>query len=351
MSFPHSIELKKTLHYWQNFAPCLGTNVTIYDSEHGYWNAASGLSAVSPNIDFSENESCYIYSITKTFTAIVILNLIERKLIQLDDPIIKHLSNFNFPESVTIKHLLNHTSGVPSYTDLNEYMPAIKSNPGTSWSFDSVIEKTCIGQLDFEPGEKWHYSNTGYMILLMLIEKITGESYESNVNKIIINKIGLNNSYVAQEINKSTVTNGYSRDLNIDEKLENISNLYDPWWCKTGLIVSTSLDITKLYKNLFTGKLLNDESLTKMTKARPINIPAGPHFNKPSYGLGLMIDPENKFGISYGHGGDGPGFNTWSVTYPNFNNRVLIITVFCNTSMGGHPLYFVNDLLNILKAG
>lgn len=86
-----------------------------------------------------------------------------------------------------------------------------------------------------------------------------------------------------------------------------------------------------------------------MIKATPIMQTAGSHFKKPSYGFGLMIDPENEFGSSYGHGGDGPGFNAWSVYYPEFNNRAVGVTVFCNTSIEGHPLFLVKEILQALQ--
>lgn len=169
MSHPRSTELHKTLESWQYFAPCLGANVTIYDPINGYWNSASGFRAINPNRPLEANEPFYIYSITKTFTAIVVLQLVEKGLILLDDPINKYLTNLQLPTGVTVKRLLNHTSGVPSYTDLPDYMPATKENPSESWSFEYVIDLTCNGELDFEPGEKWHYSNTGYMLLLGLM--------------------------------------------------------------------------------------------------------------------------------------------------------------------------------------
>ncbi|MBN4080507.1 beta-lactamase family protein [Beggiatoa alba] len=344
-----AIEFNKTIESWQYFAPCLGANITIYDSINGYWSSASGLRAINPNQSLEPNELFYIYSITKTFTAIVVLKLVEKGLILLDDPINKVLTNLQIPAAVTIKRLLNHTSGVPSYTDLPDYMHATKENPSEPWSFEYVIERTCKGELDFEPGEKWYYSNTGYMLLLLMIESVTGESFAQNIDKFILQKIGLKNTYVAQDIDNGRLTNGYCRYLNNEEKNENITRHYNPWWCKTGLIVSTSLEVSKLYESLFNGKLVSSGSLSKMTKAIPIMQSADPRFNKPSYGFGLMMDPESDYGASYGHGGDGPGFNTWSVYYPDFNGRSVSVTVLCNTSMGGHPLYLVKDILRVLK--
>ena len=349
MSHPQSQELQKIIDDWQCFAPYLGTNITIYDSNYGYSDYTSGYKSINPEQLLKSKELFYIYSITKTFTAILVMQLVEKKLLDLNDPITKYLTNIQLPKEVTIKHLLNHTSGVPSYTDLPNYMSASREKPAEPWTFEYVIKKTCNGKLDFAPEEKWHYSNTGYMLLLLLIESLTNKSFAKNVNDLIVKKIELKNTYVAEKID-TKITKGYCRYLNDKREMKNITNIYNPWWCKTGLIVSTSYEITKLYNALFSGQLVNSTSLTAMTKTSLVGQPADFHFKKPSYGFGIMSDPENKFGCSYGHGGDGPGFNTWSVYYPDFYGRAVGVTVFCNTS-GDHPLFLVNEILEKLKNG
>lgn len=351
MSHPFSAELQETLVKWQHFSPCLGTNVTIFDSDNGFWDSASGLRSLNPKQWMEPDERFYIYSITKTFTAIVVMRLVENDAILLDDPIVKYVPLLPLPTSITIRSLLNHTGGVPSYTDLSAYMPATKQQPSKSWSFEQVINLTCKSELDFQAGEKWHYSNTGYMLLLLMIESVTNEPFSKAIENYIVKNIGLKKTYVAEEVDNGSVTNGYCRYLNSEERIENITGKYDPWWCKTGLIVSTSNEVTKVYESLFSGKLVNTQSLHQMTEATPIMQSAGPHFNKPCYGLGLMIDPEAGYGGAYGHGGDGPGFNTWSVCYPDFYGRKIIITILCNTSMAAHPFYLVKDFLRVLKNG
>lgn len=247
MSHPKSDVFQKIIEDWHYFSPCLGTSITVYDSEFGYSNYADGNRSINPDQPIEQQELFYIYSITKTFTAIVVMRLIENRLISLNDPIINYLSDINLPKEVTIKNLLNHTSGVPSYTDLPNYMDANKENPSEPWTFEYVIKKTCNGKLDFTPEEKWHYSNTGYMLLLLMIESVTNKSYAINIDELIVKKIGLKNTYVAENIDDNKVTNGYCRYLNNEGKMESITQLYNPWWCKTGLIVSTSDEITKLY--------------------------------------------------------------------------------------------------------
>ena len=348
MSHPQSKEFKKIIDDWKYIAPCFGANMTIYDSDFGYSDYACGYKSINPEEALETKKLFYIYSITKTFTAILVMQLIEKGLVTLNSSITSYLTDIQLPKEVTIKHLLNHTSGVPSYTDLPDYMSANREKPSEPWSFEYVIKRTCNGKLDFTPEEKWHYSNTGYMLLLLMIETITNKSFAKNVDDLIVKKIGLKNTYVAEKID-TNITNGYCRNLNDKREMKNITSIYNPWWCKTGLIVSSSNEITKLYNALFSGQLVTSASLNAMTKAYSIGQLSNPQFKKPSYGFGLMIDPENEFGCSYGHGGDGSGFNTWSVYHPDFYGKTVGVSVFCNTSMGGHPFFLVKEILEKLK--
>ncbi len=151
--------------------------MTVYDSNCGYSNFSSGYKSINPKQPLKSQELFYIYSIKKTFTAILIMQLVEKGLITLNTSITKYLKDTQLPKEVTVAHLLNHTSGVPSYTDLKNYSSENRAKPSEPWSFEYVIEKTCYGKLDFLPGEKWHYSNTGYMLLLLVIESVTSNYF------------------------------------------------------------------------------------------------------------------------------------------------------------------------------
>ena len=184
------VPLQSALDTWQLFAPCLGANVTIDDSLYGVWQGASGYRDVD-RTRMPRHAQSYIYSITKTFTAVRVVQLALSAALSLDDPVTRYLPELPFPAGVTIRRLLNHSAGVPSYTDLAEYANA-------------------------------------------------------------------------------------------------------------------------------------------------------------SYGLGLMIDPDFGHGGFYGHGGGGPGFNTWAMYLPDFHGRSLVLVAFCNTTMGGHPVNLVRDLMRVL---
>ena len=164
--------LQRQLERWQRFAPCLGVNVAVADGRRGVWSGAAGGRDIESDAPMPADALFYIYSITKTFVAAWLL----RSGIDLDRPIAATLENLAVPDGVTVRRLLNHTAGVPSYTDLPDYLPAVRRDPGRPWSREEVTRRCCAGPLDFPPGEGWHYSNTGYLLLARLIETIAGAS-------------------------------------------------------------------------------------------------------------------------------------------------------------------------------
>lgn len=346
---PAAAALQQTLTRWQYFAPCLGTNLSLIDAASGSWQGASGWQAFEPEQTMPVDVPCYIYSITKVFTAVRVLQLAEQAQLMLDQAMASYLPDLDLPETVTVRHLLAHTSGVPSYTDLAAYAPATQASPSHPWSPAETLERCLPQGLDFEPGSRFHYSNTGYLLLLLLIESLSGQSYAQNIAEMLA-ALRLTQTYAAETVASGQVTAGFGRCLDVQQQIQNITPIYHPLWCQTGLIVATSSEVCLFYQALFGGQLLSPASLAQMMAHRSIGEAAGPHFTDPGYGLGLMTDPATPYGASFAHGGSGPGFNSWAVYYPDFKGRALILSILCNTSMGGHPFALVNDILQVLAA-
>jgi len=337
-------KLNQSLH----FTGCMGVNIAINDEKHGVWLGSSGNSYLDAKKALSVNCSFYIYSITKTFVSVCLLRLAQDGLLDLDDPLTKWLPEMPFPDSVTLRSLLNHTSGIPSYTSLKDYLPAVRENASVPWTHEKVAELTCTGKLDFEPGEKWSYSNTGYMLLYEVIEAASGnftQALENNVFSVL----DLQKTYVAHHVDiEGVLTPGYCRYLNSEGKPINVIPRYHPDWCATGLIASTAEEVVKFYDGIFSGKLLNAKQLEEMLTLVPTGT-RHPWYKKTCYGLGIMADPESRYGEMYGHGGDGPGYNLWAMHLPDFHGRKLTLAVFCNTSLADHPYPMVDDLLRVLE--
>ena len=235
-------------------------------------------------------------SITKQFTAAAILQLVERGKLQVTDPIAKYYTDAPAAwEKVTIHHLLNHTSGIPSYTGLPEFFPKMSRDRRTP---AEIVKLTQDKALEFEPGTKHVYDNTGYILLGYVIEKVSGMPYAEYLDKNIFGPAGMKESgYDLAEKIIPRRASGYTPD----GKNAPFLDMSLPY--AAGSLYSTVDDLLKWDKALHGGKIVNAESLSKMTT---------PGMN--NYGYGLVIETKDGRKI-IGHGGGINGFNTSMLRY------------------------------------
>lgn len=210
-----------------------------------------------PNTNKSKFRIC---SITKQFTAVLIMQLVENGLLSLDDTLDKYIEDYPKGDKVTIHHLLTHTSGIPDYTDGEEYEKIFKR---ISHTVEELINYFKGFSYEFEPGEKFLYSNSGYALLAYIIEKITNKSYEDNLQENIFNKLSMADSGI--DNNRKIIkgkANGYS--LNDDGIVINC-DFVDMSRCHgSGEIYSTAEDLYLWNNALYKGKVVSEESLNKM---------------------------------------------------------------------------------------
>jgi D-alanyl-D-alanine carboxypeptidase len=133
---------------------------------------------------------------------------------------------------------------------------------------------------------------------------------------------------------------GFSRDFHRDAELEDVRPIYDPGWVAHGLVSSTAAEIGEFYQALFGGKLVQRESLEAMTQL--VRVPGDhPAAVSPSYGLGLMSDPNGIYGPDFSHGGGGPGYSLYAGCHREFSGRRVSAAVFCNTDeMDAEKLWY-----------
>ncbi|MBE5105867.1 beta-lactamase family protein [Bacillus thuringiensis] len=253
-----------------------------------------------------------IGSVTKTFTATTVLQLVGENRVQLDDPIEKWLpgliqGNGYDGNQITIRQLLNHTSGIAEYLKSKD---ADIMNSKKTYTAEEIVKMGLSLPPDFSPGKGWSYSNTGYVILGMLIEKITGNSYAEEIEKRIIEPLDLSNTFLP---GNSTVIPGKNHArgyVKIDEtsELKDIT-YYNPSLANSaGDMISNADDLNKFFSSLLGGKLLKENQLKEMLTTVPVE---GKEVGD-GYGLGIY---ETKLpnGVSvWGHGGAIPGFTTFA---------------------------------------
>jgi CubicO group peptidase (beta-lactamase class C family) len=246
----------------------------LFEKSYGMANIELGVPN-TPEMKFQ------IGSITKQFTATAIMQLAEKGLLSPDDPITKYLPDYpqETGDNVTIHHLLSHTSGIPSYTG----MPGVMDNKALEVSVEDLMGIFKDEPLDFEPGEKYVYSNSNYVVLGAIIEKITGQTYEQYLQQNIFGPLGMKNSgYDHRDkimINRAA---GYSEDE--DGELINAEFVHMSAPYAAGALYSTIGDMFIWDQALYGEKLLKRSSLERMFT--PV---------KGRYGYGWVIDQP------YGH--------------------------------------------------
>jgi CubicO group peptidase (beta-lactamase class C family) len=267
-------------------------------------------------------------SITKQFTAAAILLLQERGKLSLQDPICKYFEGCPSAWSeVTIHHLLSHTGGIPNFTSFPDYLPKMMMPVTTQEMIGRFKDKP----LDFKPGEKWSYSNSGYFLLGYIIEKASGETYESFLQKNIFEPLKLANTGYDHfgTILKKRAT-GYSLT---NGKMVNSLYLDMTQPYSAGSLYSTVEDLFLWNEALYTGKFLSQKSREMMMT---------PVKNGYGYGLGIQTRSNRKV-IS--HGG---GINGFSTYLARFADEKLTVVVVRNADYGSpNPGQISNDLAGI----
>ena len=287
-----------------------------------------GLANVEFDVPNTPQTKFRLGSITKQFTAAAILLLQERGKLSVRDPICKYFEACPGAWSeVTIHHLLSHTGGIPNFTSFPDYLPKMMMPVSTQEMIGRFKDKP----LEFKPGAKWNYSNSGYFLLGYIIEKASGETYESFLQKNIFEPLKLSNTgYDHFETIMKKRATGYSL---VNGKM--VNSLYidmtQPY--SAGSLYSTVEDLFLWNEALFNGKFLSEKSREMMMT---------PVMNGYGYGLGIQTRSNRKV-IS--HGGGINGFSTYIARFPDDKLTVVVLR---NTDYGSpNPGQISNDLAGI----
>ncbi|NIJ19936.1 CubicO group peptidase (beta-lactamase class C family) [Sphingomonas naasensis] len=269
-------------------------------------------------------------SVSKQFTAAAILLLQERGKLSLDAPLKTYLADAPAAwEKVTVRHLLSHTGGIPNFTGFPDY----EKTKGLPATLDSLIARFRDKPLDFQPGEKFAYSNSGYILLTAIVEKASVQPYAAFVADNIFKPLGMGDSgYDSHAAVLSHRASGYTPSPHGVVNTDYIDMTIPQG---AGALYSTTHDLLKWNRGLFGGKLLKPDSLKAMTT--PV---------KDNYALGLFV--ANADGATViNHGGGIEGFNTWLGYDPD---RKLTVVVLGNLN-GGAPNRIGKSLMTLARGG
>jgi D-alanyl-D-alanine carboxypeptidase len=276
-----------------------------------------------------------IYSLTKTFIATLILKLAEQGKLGLDARLAEYRPAAPFATQVTIRQLLQHSSGMPDYGPLPEYHDSVRAHPDQPWSEAEFVARTCAKGLTFEPDKGWLYSNIGYLLLKQTIETVTSQSFGAALDAMIAKPCGLSSLSVPTTLaDLHALAPGLSNYLASGGTAVDARGRYHPGWVAHGVIAATAADVAAFYDALFRGDILAPSSLAAMkTGAR---VPqTRPPFRDASYGLGLMSDHDAPSGAIYGHTGEGPGYHAAAYRFGSTTIAVLV-----NAEIGAEKLAF-----------
>lgn len=317
---PKNIEYQKALDDYRNNTNSPGSILLVYKPTEDLWIGNSGKSNLEHNKSILTTSQFRTGSVTKMFTAVVILKLVEQGRLALEDKLSDLLPSVNgkIPQAdkITIRHLLAHLSGItdPPNESLR-YQADIINNPIAMYTMtlDETLETYVYGKdLNFTPGSAYSYSNTNYWLLGNIAEAITGKSLQPLMDELIFTPLQLANTYIEKRDDRN-VTRGYA-DLYNNGVLLDVSV-----WDKAegdgeadGGLISTAEDLYKFMDGLFGEKLVSASTLEEMKK---IQLPT---CNTPycEYGLGLEIWRTDA-GTAYGHNGGLVGIEANVLFYEN----------------------------------
>ena len=266
-------------------AQTLETTIRDYAREHNFngtiliqrkngqiYHQSSGVADRAFNIPVKNDTKFKIASITKAFTAVLILQLYEQGKLDLHATIKAYLPGYTGEgaEQVTIHNLLNHTSGIQNFDTIKSYEEAVKNGMETyqlPHTTDELLTKYCSGKLVHEVGKVFDYNNADYIILGKVIEKITAKTYEVALKERILDPLGMTESGMLYQ--RDVVSNLANTYWKIDETKPLINDLpvYAENWYSAGGMYSTTADLLKFSNALFGFKLLKPDTLSLMLKS------------------------------------------------------------------------------------
>jgi CubicO group peptidase (beta-lactamase class C family) len=296
-----------------------GAAVIVVHGGQTVYQSARGKADLELNVPLSPNMVFRLGSITKQFTAAAVMMLREEGRLSLDDPLSKFLPDYPpAGAAVTVRQLLNHTSGIRSYTGMPEWMA---TRVAEDLAVDELIAGFSGEPLDFPPGTEYRYNNSGYVLLGAIIEKVSGLSYAEFIRQRIFTPLDMHNSYYGDH--SSIIPNraeGYDGSVDNPQNARYIS-MSQPY--AAGSLLSTVGDLAKWNTALFGGQVVNEESLSLMTTASQLT-----DGTPIDYGFGLV--PNDIRGHrSFAHGGGIFGFASYAAYLPDDD---VYVAVLCNCS-------------------
>ena len=310
-----------------------GTSVSI----------AVGVSDRTTKTPMKPTDRLLLGSVGKTYVSAVALQMIHAQQFSLEDTLDRFFGKDTwFPRiangsKITVRHLMTHTSGLVRYEFNPQFTKDLSANPDKVWSGEDRLAYLFDAKPPFAPGEGWEYSDTNYIVLGMIIERVGKKTFYEQLKTRVLEPLKLNDTVPADSRTVPGLVQGYAGEKNdfggTDEMIKDGKFAVNPQfeWTGGGLAV-TALDLAKWGKLLYEGKAFAPEMLPKLLEGVPARL--GP---EAKYGLGVIIRP-SPLGVTYGHSGFMPGYQTELVYFPESKVSIAVQVNSSAPRSTGRPL-------------
>jgi len=303
-----------------------GVSASVIIPDRKIWDAVGGLShdtvSIKPEMLFA------IGSVTKNFVAALALKLAEENILSMEDPLSKWLPDFPYIDNkITIRQLLNHTSGLYMFWDNQKIWDDLKKDRSKIWSPEEVLNY--IKEPYFPPGKGWRYSNTNYLLMAMIIKKATASNLSENFRKYFWQPLGISNAFLSleDEIPQNKLAHVYGDNFNFDDLNKDVTflprNSHESITYGSSGVFITAHDLAFWCHALFEEEVLQESSIKEMLNF----IEFSPTANMRAYGLGVQLYTR-RFSSgedAIGHGGGNIGTTTYMVYLPEHHVSIVVM--------------------------
>ncbi len=336
-------ELQLKLDEWHKAGKFPGATLGVVLANGESFGLAVGFSDSAAKTPMVATDRMLAGSTGKTFAAATALQLVKEGKIDLDAKVEKYLgaepwfSRLPNANDITVRQLMNHSSGLVRYEFKDTFTKDLTANPEKVWKPAELVAYLLGEKAPFEAGKGWDYSDTNYIVLGMIIEKVTGKKFYDEATKRLIKPLKLSNTIPQDGIRLKGVVQGYAGPNNPfggkDEMISGGKFAINPQFEWTGGgWASTGEDLARWAKMMYEGKAFDPSLVPVMLDGVPAKLG-----RDTKYGLGVIIRP-TQAGLTYGHSGFFPGYMTDMMYFPE---QRIAVAVQVNTSVPqslGKPL-------------
>jgi CubicO group peptidase (beta-lactamase class C family) len=311
----------------------LNGNVLIAEKGNVIYKKSFGFSNESTKEKLNENSIFELASVSKQFTAMAIVILKEKGKLNYDDKMSKYIPELSNYDNITVRHLLNHTSGLPDYMEIMDTV-FDKSKIAINKDIISIFAKL-KPKILFEPNTKWEYSNTGYALLASKIEKASSMSYGDYLNKVIFKPLEMTNTsvyrrrYAPKKVVNYAFGYVYSDSLKKYFLPDDLAETKMVVWLDgivgDGTVNSTVIDLLKWDRALYTDKLISKESKSEVFTSSELN-----DKTKTEYGFGWFIQDNGVYGNLVHHTGGWPGYMSLIERQTQNDKTIIVLLNYIN---------------------